>query len=933
MTAENIKKCESIINIIIKKIFEDNPKMTFIEQTKYIKEKLIKTLEVYDWIKVIDINDPQLEDLIKNSVVIKENKPIVFQSNGYKPWLDSARTNIDWKFYDRYEKYLLDIKKWNWGAISSINEISNNILDHIKNPKTNNYFGVKGLVMGDIQSGKTANYTALINKAIDVGYKFIIVLAGMTNDLRSQTQKRIDKEVLGYETRPNLNNSGVCKGEIIGVGQTGDSKKTYSINAITHSGENGDLKKIKVENILTQLNEDMQPLVAVLKKNSSVLKSLIDNFLDAKNHLRTNEKLDIPVLIIDDEVDQASINTKNTSAIEEASSINKLIRLMLRKLNKYAYIGYTATPFANVFINPYGFTNEDEKDIFPEDFIICLPKPNGYFGVKEYFGISPIEEDDNDALTLDLYRKIDDYYDLFDEEIQESKKINVDTPVIKINKSMKEAFMHFIIASAIKYSRGIKEHNSMLIHIARFKNAASSMRDLIKDELSNMLREYKYNCSEKEKYKLFWEDKIKKVSQHRLGESFKDSWNEIEKYIIHMFEMSINGIKIINGDSNDICDYTSNYHGQHIIIGGDKLSRGITLDGLIVSYYYRNNRTYDSLLQMGRWFGYRNGWIDLCRIYTVNKFVNSFIDAGIAVENFKSDISNMNHLNLTPTEFGLKIQYSPRLAPTSSLKMRFAKKQKISFSSSLQQLITYQKKYIEHNREVTVNFLNKLKEPEKRKNHNIVFRNVKPELIIEYLNSYKECDNLVGFVSIVNWRKYIEKLVRKNELTNWTVVLHSNNNYDESLEDKLGNYSIIKMQRTDRNLEVDESDENFYLKVLTNPRDFKEIFDENSELYQKINEYNPDDENIKKYFTSKNALLTIYSIDIHKKLFKETKLDKYTNKPSNYHKIGPKLPKGSGVIGLGIWFSESENYNDSAVDYFVNQVYINNQNEEIEVEE
>lgn len=921
---------EQCVELIIQKI--DPSKMNFMEQVNFIKERIPKFLSSFTD-ESIDVNDPDLDELIKNKVVIKEDKPLIFETQSYSPWLDTKKSDIDWKFYNRYQKYLLQRKKWNWGAIQSINEITDNILNHMRDPKINKSFAVKGLVMGDIQSGKTANYAALINKAIDAGYKLIIILAGMTNDLRSQTQKRIDEEVLGYETRPNLYDSGVSKGSVIGVGEVSDASKSYNINIITNSSDSGDLKKIAAENMLTQLNDSMPPLIAVLKKNSSVLRSLNKNFLDGDIHSRTNGKLDIPVLIIDDEVDQASVNTKNTKEIEEASSINRLIRQTLKKLNKYAYVGYTATPFANVFINPYGFESEDEKDIFPEDFIICMPKPNGYSGVKEYFGITPLNDDD-DALTLDLYRPIDDYYKLFDDEVQKNQKVKVDTPVVRINDSMREAFMHFIIASAVKYSRGIKEHNSMLIHIARFKNVSESMRELVRSELLRMQQEYLYNPQEQQKYRNYWEQHIKKISENRLSSNFKDNWNEIAKYIDDIFQKSINGIKIINGDSNDVCDYSKNYVGQHIIIGGNKLSRGLTLEGLIVSYYYRNSRTYDTLLQMGRWFGYRGGWIDLCRIYTVNDNVNSFINAGIAIENFKNDISNMNHMNMTPREFGLKIQYSPTLAPTSYSKMHSAVKQKISFSGSLQQLISFQKNYIQHNREITINFLNKLKNPEQRKNHNIVFKNVKPNEIIEYLRSYKECDDLVGSVSIKNWIKYIEKHVDKNELINWTVVLHSNSKGDLETLDTLGKYSINKMQRTDRNLEVKGNEENFYLKVLTTPSDFKEFFKEDSPLYKKINEYSPANEEIKKEFTSENALLTIYSVDVHKKVFKETKFDELTNKPKNYYESGGILPHGKGVIGLGIWFPESKSYKDSAVDYYVNQVYLNKQkaieDEEIE---
>ncbi len=882
----------------------------FIKQVEFITEK---TEQICSLLCIpFDKNDAEIQIAIKESVVIKEDKPTVFEAKGYVPWLNDARSSITWNFYNRYEKYLLKKKKWNWGTITSMNEITDVILDHMKNPKTTNCFAVKGLVMGDIQSGKTANYTALINKALDAGYKFIIVLAGMTKDLRSQTQKRLDKEVLGYETR--VDNK---KGTAIGVGI--DCKEVLYINALTHSGDLGDLKKSITESISTSLHQDMKPIIAVLKKNSSVLKALNENFLAAEYHTRTNGKLDVPLLVIDDEVDQASVNTKDTEVLEEASSINKLIRECLSKFNRYSYVGYTATPFANVFINPYGFKTEEEKDIFPEDFIICLPRPKDYCGVKEYFGINTITEYDDDAITLDLFKKVDDYSDLF---APGTYKIKVDTPVVQLNESLKDAFMHFIISSAVKYSRNIIEHNSMLIHIARFKNPATSLRELVKNHISEMMRQYKYG-SQKDKnlYKTYWEEHIKPVSLNRLGEEFSDKWCNIEKHILKVFELTLNGVKIVNGDSADVCDYDSSNVGQHVIIGGDKLSRGLTLEGLIVSYYYRKTRTYDALLQMGRWFGYRNGWIDLCRIYSNIEYVNDFINAGIATENFKKDIHEMNSQKLTPNEFGLKVQYSPKLAPTSHSKMRKALKQRISFSSSVQQLLSFQKNYVEHNRSITNKFIDELGVGEIRKSGNIVFKNISADIVLKYLKSYKECDELAGFVSIQNWINYISKLNENGELINWTVVLHSNSKPDKEMEDTIGSYTITKIKRTDRNLNVNENNESLYVKVLTDPLDFREFYDPNSLNYKTVKEYKPTDPEILKTFTSEYGVLSIYVADIHKKILVDTIVDEF-GKTKHKYGAGDILPFGEGVIGLGAWFSTTKNYQDSAVEYYVNSVYL-----------
>lgn len=827
------------------------------------------------------------------------DKPVVFENREYEPWLDEIRNKIEWKMYDRYERYLLKKKRWSWETVQSIKETSDIVLDHIKNPKSKGFFGSKGLVMGDIQSGKTANYTAVINKAIDAGYRLVIVFAGMTKDLRLQTQNRLDAEVLGSVTK--FNNQ---KGRNLGVGEI-DSEGIF-VNGLTYSDEMGDLKKVTAS---LPLHKDMTPLVAVVKKNVTVLRHLLVYISSSQENCYTNDKLDIPVLIIDDEVDQASVNTKDTKELEEASATNRSIRKILNKLNRYAYLGYTATPFANAFVPTYDDRKEDEKDIFPEDFILSIPRPKDYSGVKEYFGLT-LDEDDytNTSLFRDVTHS--DYMSFFPSYVQKPSK---DTPVEKLNDSIKDALCDFVVASAIKKARGIESHNSMLIHIARVKNPSTTLKDLVKSQLNQMYLEYKYDNSNT-KYKDIWKNKFRPISLEYYEPSQLESWKSVEKNLISVLEMSMKGVKVINGDSDDSLDYSANT-GQHIIIGGDKLSRGLTLEGLIISYYYRNSTAYDSLLQMGRWFGYRTGWIDLCRVYTNKKFMANFIKAGLAIESFREDIKHMNDLKLTPREFGLRVAYSPCLIPTARNKMRNIKRQKISFSAGVQQLISFEKKFVKANFELTSKFISNLKDPE-YSNRKVVFRNQDLNDIIMFLNDYKECSELVGQISVKNWIRYIENLNKKDELVNWTVVLNSNikGKDDELVE--IGGYEIYKPQRTDRTLMFDEdATKIFKVKTIIDPSDFREYFTKDSNEYSECKYYSQKISS--KVFPPSDAIMSIYCTDIRAK----EENPYYKGKGSKKYKMGKYLSGGKNVISIAIWFPKTNKYEDSTVEYYVNEIY------------
>ena len=876
-------KTKSNINNLLMTYRDNIEAVTSLEKKEVHIHKILKNhMGLFD--EPIDTEEVKiyiLEEFVKQKI----QKPILVNKE-YKPWLYDKKSNIDWILYERYEKYLYFEKKWDYETINSLNKVSDLILDRTRDPIQNTFFSCKGLVMGDIQSGKTTNYTALINKAIDSGYKIVIVLAGLTNDLRLQTQKRLDKEVIGNVTKQTN-----TKGKSIGVGKY--SNHTRIVNVLTNSDDkDGDLKKVSST---LHLHKDMDPLLIVIKKNTYILKNLIDFLKSSEENCYTNDKLDVPVLIIDDEVDQASVDTKDANALEGASAINKSIRNMLKTFNRYSYVGYTATPFANIFISNQKDLSDDEQDIFPEDFIIYLPVPKHYSGINDFFSYDNAE-DEEDEIINDLFVEVEDKNDLFD-----FQRINKNSETLRLNKSLEQAIDDFVIASAVKKSRNIKQHNSMLIHLAHVKNPSTTLVEHVERYLLEMARRYKFDRKNTDKYfENIWLNRFYEISKNRV-KNFEDNWQNISKYILQVLDSSSWNINLVNDDSRDVIDFDCE-PTEFIFIGGNKLSRGLTLEGLVVSYYLRKSRTYDAIMQMGRWFGFRKDWLDLCRVYTTIDVFNDFFNVGQALSEFKNEIQSMNELKMTPKEFGLRIAYSPNIAPTAANKMRNAKKVPVSFSGSLQQLISFDKKYILRNYNVAEKFISQLKNPELNSTK-IVFRNVDVSRVLEFLKEYKEVDDLMGSISSKNWIKYIENLTEHEELLNWTVMINSNNKDRGVLENFL-DYEIYKPRRSIRSGYKEDSI--LKIKTLTDPTDFKEFFNPNTEIYSEIKSYNPNLYN--DIFTSQHGLLSLYVFDIHEKINKT---------------MGKIIEDAKNVVGYGIWFPNTLNYSQSAI-YYINEV-ANNQ--------
>lgn len=394
-------------------------------------------------------------------------------------------------------------------------------------------------------------------------------------------------------------------------------------------------------------------------------------------------------------------------------------------------------------------------------------------------------------------------------------------------------------------------------------------------------------------------------------------------------ESALNNILVLNGDSGDVLDYSSSKTGDYIVIGGDKLSRGLTLEGLVVSYYYRRSQAYDSLLQMGRWFGYKKGWIDVCRVYTTTQFLNDFITVGKVLQKFRSDMNEMYIQRLNPREVGQRILYSPNLIPTARNKMRKATKLKVSFSGEIQQIITFDRKFVADNLDLTRNFIMSLSLGEVHTNKKVVFRNIGVNKVLDYLKAYKECSSYYGYghISILNWIKYIENLNLNGELKKWTIVLNSLSSrkadYDNSI--KIGNYDIFKPARSLRDAGDSSKFDLYTIKTNNDPTDFKEFFPLNSKQYNEIDHYNPQ----KDYpgFNYENGLMSIYVVDLFEKEL-TGKYDQKTNKEMT--KRGRIVPDGISVSAPAIWFPNAKDYEKSATYYYVSKDYLDREKKQEE---
>ena len=691
-------------------------------------------------------------------------------------WLKEfkAERQSEWLFWTRYKRYLAE-QKHSPEVISQLDDLTDRILDKLFNPQRDDVIiNKKGLVVGQVQSGKTANYTGLICKAADAGFNLIIILAGIHNNLRSQTQTRIDEGFLGFDTQ-NTRAYDMNRTIRIGVGLIPGFDNAIA-NSYTTSTERGDFTKQAANTAGFNFNNP-QPIILVIKKNVSVLKRLYSWLKSQSTHdIIANKSL----LLIDDEADNASINTSRDG--DDPTAINKNICKIIKLFNRSAYVGYTATPFANIFI-PL-----DKDDLFPKDFIINLPAPDNYIGPEKVFGTSANPDGNEDLLPI-VFPVTDS-----DTFVPAGHKRDDPKPTIDdIPESLKTAIKCFIITCAIRIARGQEnKHNSMLIHVSRFQAWQNHLKIII-DRL------FKYYKSEieandptimEEFRQIFEEDTPNYRSYCSITREIMNSpvlsrvdnrmrlhtWNEI-KPLLYRAVQKIE-VKSINGTSGDSLTYYENEkNGISVIaIGGDKLSRGLTLEGLSVSYFLRASKMYDTLMQMGRWFGYRPGYVDLCRLFTSNELNEWYRHITLASDELREEFRYLAESGGTPENYALKVRTHPgQLQITSISKMRHTRNIQVSWAGRLVETYQLLQNSISkrNNLAVTDSLLSELGTPDRIKS-DYLWTGVSSDIICDYLSRFQLPESLTK-VNLDLICDYIRELNEVGELISWNIALMSKN--------------------------------------------------------------------------------------------------------------------------------------------------------------
>ena len=764
-------------------------------------EVLLSAIEKISAINIVEgqtFDKTELFEILRADYSIGKGE-ITILSEDVEPWLNDEKASINFELWNRYKLYMKESDPS--FPINDLDDFTDKILDKCVNPKKAGSWDRRGMVVGHVQSGKTSNYVGLINKATDAGYKVIIIIAGTISSLRRQTQERIDSGYIGRNSSAFIREN---ENRVIGVGKFNANTDIYSLTSSYYkSGDEGDFN----QKIATRLNIPIgkNPIVLVIKKNKGILENLIDwlsKDANAKTIDGTTKIFDCPALIIDDEADSASVNASKD--INDIKTINRLIRTLLNIFNQNTFVGYTATPYANLFISQDH--NEElttivktkkykiGEDLFPRDFIVNIKAPSNYVGASKIFGY----ENSNPELTkdpLDIFREISDYDPPF------FKTINRDNKTILpefLPPSLENAIKSFILTCAIRRIRGHEsKHNSMLVHVALLVKWIDKVADLVNTKTKELqhaiLSEDDSTLSE---LKVLYETDFLPTTRNVLENlEYTDirikehSWEEVKAQLkpaaLKIEVRAVHGTRSTTGliyHKIEEIDYNRHENGLSVIaVGGSRLSRGITLEGLSISYYIRTTRMYDSLMQMGRWFGYRPGYVDLCRLFTTNQIFEWFNHITMATEEMRNDFDVMTATHQRPKDFRLKVRNHPGLLTITSLsKLHFSENLEISFSGENPQTycLLKTKSAIENNFNALKNLIDTIGFPEKAnrienkgKTRYLFYPNANIDSLCQFIDDYKIEQPSINNSTLID---YIKTQSETNKILEWSICIVGN---------------------------------------------------------------------------------------------------------------------------------------------------------------
>lgn len=955
-------------------------------------------------------------------------------SNTIPPWVPFSKSAVDWPFWYRYQTLLQRESILSPYDLEQLDEHTDAILEQCGNPKGDSLqadhphpelWDVRGMVFGNVQMGKTSNYAGVICKAADAGYKVIIVLAGIHENLRMQTQERIDEAFIGRQSvgNPREHFGGASHGHSkwVGVGKItipGVKSPVVPIWATTRC-KGGDFNRRTAKQFGVAIQPNMPPLILVVKKNASVLRSIlrwlipqehlieIDSKFSARKRRNIEECMppfpktfisdECPLLLIDDEADQASVDTASGGVDDvygdadkehDPKVINRLIRSMLRCFPKSSYIGYTATPFANILIHEDAETEQYGPDLFPSDFIHSLHVPNAYIGPDTLFGVRKPVEDEWDRFDSEGLPELIEIVEDHAEPPDDIKATEGWMPPVHrkchdvgvLPQSLKNALADFVLAGAGLICRGRGDkHQSMLIHVTRFQNVIRQLYQQVQEywldwstqilngdpEALAFLKK-RWNTSFVESFSAVkkqrsWEQGLVRISWSQLIEAPKENWrlSPLQRAASNVSVRQVHG-----GPEGQALDYSRSEQLRVIAVGGGKLSRGLTLENLTTSYFLRTSRMYDTLMQMGRWFGYRPAYLDLCRIYMPQELSSWFGHISDASAELRVELERMQAQGAKPMDFGLRVRSHPSMQVTSSVKMRYGTKMKLGFADSSPESRTFytDPDSIRQNWSTLNQFVEKMgphytkdivaERPSKTKNgaaHTKMYRgwaweSVPSRKIVELLSSLR-IPHHASVAHAPRMAEYIEHMNRRGELTHWTVFIRDNTDKDnpkdilpfgvepgrskrsrkpvEKVASRRGvvdsSVSIYSLSNWD--YETVDMDKNAYSTALSKR---KQSFSQRDNLRATDPSHW-----IRRERSSKQGLLLLYTVQLFdRKVYQKdaetgevlkdsdgSKVLRFAEKRIELH---PDLP----LVGFTVSFPPSKMKNeDNTIEYVVNNVY------------
>ncbi|MDA8350752.1 MAG: Z1 domain-containing protein [Pseudomonadota bacterium] len=708
-----------------------------------------------------DLRPALLAALEREENIVLRPARVISTARGRGDWL-RALDRSTWHYWPALRDYLLNVKDWDATAVRSLDEATDNILAQMADP-ADQEFDIRGLVLGYVQSGKTANFTALTAKAADVGYRLVVVLSGLDNGLRRQTQIRLDKELVGYaDGRPEavpLPPMGRHWHQFTTEDLTGDFQPGYA----NHSALQGS-----------------QPVLLVVKKNGPVLRRL-HAWLDAAPE---EVRRTLPLLVVDDEADLASVDTRGSyqqvaepgNDYEAPAVINGLIRQLLQKFRRCVYVAYTATPFANILIPHDTVDPTAGNDLYPKDFVADLPKPQGYFGAEELFGRQDPQTGEPVG-GIDVVRHIPD----------------ADITALDGGRcpgSLKIALMDFVLAGAARGERGQSgSPATMLIHTSQRIVEHRQLWQEVSSWFRGFKDEWRYQRDQgiRNRLKDRWESEFVPVTRAGYVERER-CFEEIESHIGPFLE-AVAPPREINSATGEMLDYEREPGLKAIAIGGNRLARGLTLEGLLISYFLRRSAMYDTLMQMGRWFGFRGGYEDLTRIWMTAELAGWFTDLATVEYELRRDIRRYETEQVTPAQLGTRIMQHPAMLVTSRLKQRYATRIVVSQSYSEKVVQTVKFPFrraadlavlLEENLLATRAFLQRLGPPAGWPESGPMWTGISAEAVLGFLQQYR-VDEEARSISLPLLRRYIEQETGEGQLVRWTVAVKGRAVADKSL--------------------------------------------------------------------------------------------------------------------------------------------------------